>query len=302
MAVTGSGTQQDPYIFNSFSELLELQPEATITSYYEYGGTATEEDLNDIYPEGLSDSLSLTGIIDFGGLVISNLRSFAQYAIRVNGALKNLTLNNVVWTYSGNSVPYFIYGTFRDVFYNVKIYATVYITITYNSNAFIIADTTSSGERKNHVDKCVIRLKGFVNNTTENGLVVFNTYAMVKDCNIIFDDFNCSSNVHIKQTPSMGGGFHMIGCYIGGKITTDSVKDTYGNSDNSSVLVSTYNIFNVETEATFTHRGYGFNIFNSTKAPNFVSDTETNIIGVTDSQLKDALYLQSIGFPCYRGE
>jgi hypothetical protein len=298
----GSGTQQDPYIFSSFSELLEMQSEATNSTYYEYGGTEAEEDLNDIYPEGLSDSLSLTGIIDFKNLVISNLRSFAQYAIRINGTLKNLTLNNVVWTYSGISTAYFIYGALRDVFYNVKIYATVYLTVTYNSNTFIITDTTSSGERKNHVDKCVIRLKGFINNTAENGLVVFNTYAMVKDCNIIFDDFVCSNNVHIKQTLTMGGGFHMIGCYIGGKITTDSVKDTYGNSDNNSVLVSTYNIFNVETEATFTHRGYGFNIFNSTKAPNFVSDTETNIIGVTDSRLKDALYLQSIGFPCYRGE
>ena len=300
---SGSGTQQDPYIFNSFSELLELQSEATKTSYYEYGGTATEEDLNDIYPEGLSVSLSLTGIIDFKNLTIVNLRSFAQYAIRVYGALKNLTLNNIVWTYSGTSGA-FIYGSFYDVFYNVKIYCTINCVFNTGVNIRIIHDTRTFGERIYHIDKCVVRLKGSVINTSTGGLCVFYIYSMTKDCNVLFDDFVCSNQLHVKEGYSPGSiGLSMIGCYIGGKITTDNIKDTYAESvSDQRYMSSTYNIFNVETEATFTHRGYGFNIFNSTKAPNFVSDTETNIIGVTDSQMKDALYLQSISFPCYRGE
>lgn len=301
MAVTGSGTKQDPYIFNSFSELLELQSEATVSTYYAYGGTATEEDLNDIRPEGFDTSLSLIGIIDFKNLVISNFRSFAQIAISINGALKNLTLNNVVWTYGGSNAR-FINGTLRDVFYNVKIYCTINSVRSSSDGFAIINDMRNSGERMYHIDKCVVRLKGSVTNTSSGFFCVFNTYSMVKDCNIIFDNFICNDDVHIKRTTLTGGGFHMIGCYIGGKITTDNVKDTYNSSTDSSYVVSTYNIFNIECNGTFTHRGYGFNIFNSTKAPNFVSDTETNIIGVTDSQLKDPLHLQSIGFPCYRGE
>jgi hypothetical protein len=296
----GSGTQQDPYIFSSFSELLEMQSEATNSTYYEYGGTEAEEDLNDIYPEGLSDSLSLTGIIDFKNLVISNFRSFAQYAIRFSGSFKNLTLKNVIWATTVES-PCFIYGITNDTFYNVKIYCTIDLSIN-STGSYMIYDDSSN--RSNHIDKCVIRLRGKVNNTSSGGLTIFKNGAMVKDCNIIFDDFICNNKLHIKENSgSTPIGYYMLGCYIGGKLTTDNVKDTYvSNVTVQTHLASTYNIFNIETEATFTHRGYGFNIFNSTKAPNFVSDTETNIIGVTDSQLKDALYLQSIGFPCYRGE
>lgn len=298
----GSGTQQDPYIFNSFSELLEMQSEATNSTYYVYGGTATEEDLNDIYPEGLNDSLSLTGIIDFKNLVISNFRSFAQYAIRLDGSFKNLTLKNVIWTTTIGS-PCFIYGSTSDIFYNVKIYCTIDISVVSSGNSYIIFDNISS-IRRNHIDKCVIRLRGKVNNTSSGGLTIFKNGAMVKDCNIIFDDFICDNTLHIKE--NSGGtpiGYYMLGCYIGGKLTTDNIKDTYvsGNAA-QTYLASTYNIFNIETDGTFTHRGYGFNIFNSTKAPNFVTDTETNIVGITDEQLKDALYLQSINFPCYGGD
>lgn len=296
----GSGTQQDPYIFNSFSELLEMQSEATNNTYYEYGGTATEEDMNDIYPEGLNDSLSLTGIIDFKNLVISNFRSFAQRAINFSGALKNVTFKNAIWTVGTNSC-HFIYGSFTDKMYNLKIYCTIDIVSNNNESTCIIRGTDNN--RNYHIDKCVIRLKGKINNDSTGGLVIFKNGAKVIDSNIIFDDFVCDNAVHIKETAdSNPTGFYMIGCYIGGKLTTGNVKDTYAGTSPVTSLVSTYNIFNIETEATFTHKGYGFNIFNSTKAPNFVSDTETNIIGVTDSQLKDASYLQSINFPCYGGD
>lgn len=299
---SGSGTQQDPYIFNSFSELIEMQSEATNRTYYEYGGTETEEDLNDIYPEGLNDSLSLTGIIDFKNLVISNLRSFAQNAISFSGAFKNVTFKNAMWTVATSSCI-FIYGSFTDIMYNLKIYCTIDITSSGSDNNYIIRGSDSN--RNYHIDKCVVRLKGKINNTATGGLVIFKNGAKVIDSNIIFDDFVCDNKVHIKETVgSIPIGYYMLGCYIGGKLTTDNVKDTYV-SDSAAAqtyLASTYNIFNIETDGTFTHRGYGYNLFNSSKAPNFVSDTETNIIGVTDEQMKNPLYLQSIGFPCYGGD
>lgn len=302
MAVTGSGTQQDPYIFNSFTELLELQSEATNTTYYEYGGTSTEEDLNDIYPEGLSDSLTLTGIIDFKDLTISNLRSFAQNVITLSGSFKNVTFKNVIWT-TTNSLSTFINGKFYDTFYNVKIYCTMDISLNTSYDINIIYDTLTSGQSNTHIDGCVIRLKGQVKNVSSGGLIIFKNRNMAKDCNVIFDDFICDNKVHIKETVGpVAIGYYMVGCYIGGKIVTNNIKDTYSTSNAQTYLASTYNIFNIETDGTFTHRGYGFNIFNSTKAPNFVSVTETNFIGVTDTQMKDALYLQSINFPCYGGD
>jgi hypothetical protein len=118
-----------------------------------------------------------------------------------------------------------------------------------------------------------------------------------KDININFDELVMQGGVmHIGYISSSVSGVHLLGCYIGGKVTCNTLKDI-GGGDRKAVL----NIFNVETSGSIEHTGSGKTIFNSTKAPNAVADTANNFIGVTDQQMQDASYLQSIGFPCYDG-
>lgn len=307
MAVTGSGTQQDPYIFNSFLELIEMQmEEVSNTNYYEYGGSAREEDMNPIFSEGLENTIVLKGYIDFKGLIISNLRSRATYVITLSGNLSNVTFKNLIWNFNAGIVS-LIYGTTVCNLYNVKIYCNIDATLSDSSSKeFHIIYFSSTNSESGNVDKSVIRLKGTITSGTTSGnannISLVRSYGLMQDCNIIFDDFSLESpRLFIKSpTSTTPIGLKMLSCSINGKINVATLGDTSNNS--STNHTNMLNIFNVECEGVFTHNSNGLTLFNSTKAPNFVESVSTNFIGVTDEQMKDPFYLQSIGFPCYGGE
>lgn len=301
MAITGTGTQADPYVFNSFLELLEEQlgPEYLATDYFLYGGIATEEDFNDIAPQGVTETIAIRGNVDFNNLTLSNIRAVVSQVISINGTIKNVKFKNVVWTTTGSSAHFIerVSPITNQEYSNISISMEIEDTLTTTDNMCIFYATSSNVCLCNQWS---INLKGTViRTTTSNGFCIFLGAFNAKDININFDDLvmqGSNQYASIGYMPSSVSGIHLLGCYIGGKITCNKLKDI-GGSDKSAVL----NIFNVETSGLIEHTGYGKTIFNSTKAPNTVADATHNFIGVTDQQMQDASYLQSIGFPCYDG-
>lgn len=300
MALSGSGTQADPYVFNSFLELLEEQidPDYLATDYYRYGGSAAEEDFNNIAPQGVTETIAIRGNIDFNNLTLSNIRAVVSKVISINGTIKNVKFKNVVWTPTG--VSYFIYrdsAIANQEYSNISISMEVEDTLASTEYMCIFYVGTSTACLCNQWS---INLKGTViRDSTTCGFSIFYGACNVKDVNINFDDLVMMGNnqyASIGYTVSSTGGIHLLGCYIGGKITCNKLRDI-GGGDRRAV----FNIFNVETPGVIEHTGYGKTIFNSTKATNTVTDTTHNFIGVTDQQMQDASYLQSIGFPCYDG-
>lgn len=300
--MTGTGTEQDPYIFGSFIELLEEQsnPDYLATDYYRYGGSTTEEDFNDIAPQGVTETISIRGNVDFNNLTLSNIRAVVNQVISINGTIKNVKFKNVVWTPT-EANAYFIYRdstTTNQEYSNISISMEIEDTIPTSSRMHIFYTGSSNVCLCNQWS---INLKGTLTRVeTTNGFNIFYGAVNAKDININFDDLvmiGSYPNAHIGYAPSVVSGIHLLGCYIGGKITCNKLKDVGGSGNVRAVL----NIFNVETSGLIEHTGYGKTIFNSTKATNAVADASHNFIGVTDQQMQDASYLQSIGFPCYDG-
>ena len=301
MALSGSGTQADPYIFNSFVELLEeqLDPDYLATDYYRYGGSAVEEDFNDIAPQGITETMEIRGNIDFNNLTLSNIRAVINKVISITGTIKNVKFKNVVWTTMWGSA-YFIYRTSSSdtqEYSNISISMEIEDTQTTTDQLCIFSSGASA---KSLCNQWAITLKGaLVRDSTTNGFAIFTGIFNAKDININFDDLVMIGSNQIMSIGYMNttaSGIHLLGCYIGGKVTCNELNDVNG-SDRKAVL----NIFNVETSGLIKHTGSGKTIFNSTKAPNVVTDTSHSFIGVTDQQMQDASYLQSIGFPCYDG-
>lgn len=93
----------------------------------------------------------------------------------------------------------------------------------------------------------------------------------------------------------------LTSCYVEGTISTTVENDNvlFCSSISDSVV-------NVETSLAGrinNNTPVAVNVFNTTKAPNFIakSGTETVTVGVTDSQLKNAEYLYSVGFNIITG-
>ena len=82
----------------------------------------------------------------------------------------------------------------------------------------------------------------------------------------------------------------MMGCYIGGKVTCQKVTEIGSGYTTPTLL----NVYNLETESDGIDRTpnrLGIEIFNLTKAPHFSNDSTTKLIGVTDEQMKNPVYL-----------
>lgn len=308
--MTGTGTQQDPFIFGSFIELIEMQLEdSSYTNYYEYGGTVTEENLDDYGGEPLADSIEFKGYIDFKGLTILNLRTTNVYPIILHGKLSNVSFKNVIWTATGNRMSFMGYGNNDDDFkglYNVSVYCNINTNLTGTDSRWCFLDVYQNTKP---IDKCVFKIAGrltVVGSYSIGGTPrVINHGGVVSDTNIQFDNFTFAKNsgngtfLIVNRTVSPIA-IAMIGCYIGGKLIFDGGNDyalTFQLDTTYATVTQT--VIDLETDATISKTTKGLVLFNSTKAPNFVADATNGLIGATDEQMHSATDLQALGFPCY---
>lgn len=105
---------------------------------------------------------------------------------------------------------------------------------------------------------------------------------------------------HSRNTTSSNADFYKLyNSYIEGKITTNLTNTlttpfrlfTYASS--SVINLELPDVLKFTT--TNAESSSPLSVFNKDKMPNYVNNS-TNVIGVTDTQLKDAAYLSGIGF------
>ncbi len=289
MAVTGSGTQQDPYIVENWEDFLSVKA-SNFTHYIKFADTTNKViDFNDIQPEGYNSPITMSGYFDFNGWEFRNMKfnntsSCFEYST-IGGTnhpileLKSLKLTNFVWDASGTSrYLFFQYSTSPTSstackVYDVRINGEI---TTYNNNGIFLFHNMYTPE-------CNIILNiSLINNTNSNlGLRMY-----------LFGDGIQNSNIKVVGTGLVSLTLGTIKkSLIQGEMDCDSNNRVlyFGNDSNSNVIL-------LETSSNVSYSG-GISIFNSDIAPNIVETTYLK--GCTTEQLKDPAYLASIGFNIY---
>ena len=109
MAITGTGTQQDPYIVTTWSELAEKAAESDV--YIKIGN---DINMNDEYPEGFSTQFTINcASIDGDGKTIKNLyfKSGRLFYCEGNRTWENTNIINFVLGDGNNGAAFHYNGT-----------------------------------------------------------------------------------------------------------------------------------------------------------------------------------------------
>ncbi len=292
MAVTGSGTQQDPYIVENWEDFLSIKS-SSIAQYIKFANVSNKViDFNDIQPEGFDSPITMNGYFDFNGWEFRNMKfnstsSCFKYST-IEGTtypileLKNLKLTNFVWDASTSSET-------RYLFHQVSS------TAPTSSNACKVYDVRINGEITTYTNNTIFLFHNMY--TTECNIVlnislINNNSSAVGLRVYLYGDGIQNSNIKIVGTGLMTFAPGSIkNSLIQGKMDCDSNNMVlyFGNNSNSNVIL-------LETSSNISYSG-GISIFNNVIAPNVVETTYLK--GCTTEQLKDPAYLASIGFNIY---
>lgn len=278
MAVTGTGTQTDPYVITTYGELVEKAAESG--AYVKVGN---DINITDEYPDGDMPPLDVKSIIDGDNKTISN-----WYAIYTNN------YNNVISVYSS--------GVIRNL--NLQnIYAMLYSSRGFVANA---DSNTSSYCFENCNISGVILSGSFFHG-------YYSQYLM-KDCSVNLLFKNTAKFISIDQAYMRDAEIN--NCYV--KLKSESNTYLFYSSTSSASNLgrgSYYEIdqaafgmptafffsncvFDITTNSTFTFNITGSSaspsIINTTKAPNCTP--QNKLLGVTAENWLDVDYLASIGF------
>lgn len=255
--MTGSGTQANPYIVNTWSDFITAATISTDT-YIEFVPN-TVIDLNNVQPEGFSSALSLAGHIDGKNSVIKNLVVNDRYGriFDVSGLdMKNISFLNMRGS--------------RKIFERLM-----------STSSLTLYKCQFSG-RLDSPDDIIYMSRGscsrcsFTLEIHGSGNVRFNWDSdySVQYCRIDISGTNTGSYISIGNVSN---------CYVTGKHST-KIK-VYGNT----------NVVDF-TAPAFESDNFASNILvNSDKCSSIQS--LSGVHAVTSAQLIDASYLSSIGFP-----
>lgn len=259
MATTGTGTQADPYIVDTWSNFVTAV--GTSGAYVEVM-PETVWDFNSIAPEGVSQTTVRCAHINGNGAIINNARITNESLLYVSSGLnsttiENLNILNVLADY------YVLYNSGAPATLNLN---RVVFSGILNNTALIY----QSGNTIN-VRECGFALRGSASSiyTIRQGYIYHN------DCNLNIDLENIGEDNLGRQTSMAFENSYLSGKCSGINLWTSA----------------TNNVINVET-AVVSATQSNMNIANSDKC-----GALTNVIAVTDEQMKDAAYLSSIGFP-----
>ena len=280
--MTGSGTEQDPYIVDNFEEFESVR-NISATTYVEYSND--EVDFNDIQPYGYTEPYRLVGCITFTNITFKNFTSRASQSFEFGtGAspqrvvFDNCKIINAYYIPSSNSNRYFFNrrsGTL--LFDNCEISYRQDVG-TYNLYTGFI-----NGGGEATFTKCAITIKTYGNKN--NIWQLSNDGGTFEFCNINLD-------IQANKLNSPLRGFM---CWYSGKIDINTPPSSIsGGGDKGNI------VWDVEITQSITLSGsslYTFlSIYNSDKATITATNSDM-LVGVTSAQLKDTGYLYSFGFP-----
>lgn len=257
--MTGSGTENDPYICTKLSEIISVQ--ANTTPYIKIP-TNTLIDANDEYPEGFTTAIYICSHIDGQGSTIRNIASTAQAVFGCDGAdFKNLNILNVrgqsyLFSRVNTNSPCNLYnckfsGRMENIKSIINNYAGSVRRCSFNFELY-----GSSGASFSWWDN----YDGFT--------IEYNRL-----------EFDCQ---HITGNSGFDTGI-ISNCYVTGNHPR---RITNGGSTN--VIDFTTPTATIDSRATNT-------LVNSDKCTTIPE--QAGVFPVTTAQMKDAAYLASLGFP-----
>lgn len=278
--MTGSGTQADPYIVETFAEFDSVR-NISATTYVEWSNA--EVDFNEIQPEGYSDRFIINGHMTLTNVIWKNFTSRADDVISfgTGSGSPDINFNNCkiidAYQITSASEKYLFIGRGGNVvFTNCEIsYRQDVGNATGNTG--LLRD--AAGDQT--FNACAITIKSYGNKN--------NTWRLADGGTFEFCNINMDVQANKFDYPLRG-----FMCWYSGKIDINTA--TSNSKDGGSGNI----VWDVEiTQAiTLTNSSlYKFlTIYNSDKAT--ITTTNNNmLVGVTTEQLENTSYLYSIGFP-----
>lgn len=280
--MTGTGTQNDPYIVDIWEDFVTA---AGTSGAYVKVADDTVWDMNSIAPEGLTQSLQVNANVDGNGVKIVNLHieNLSAVIINANGYLENINFTDV-FAKATNGTYYFI-GRSRNVKYGevgryISITGKFYGYGTSNSNKRIYAIFGNGSDTSFMSCSTNVELYGTAQLCKDDSNWDYNS-PMLVNCNLkyvrlpISGVYAWQNRIVVKNSWVEGSEY-----------TTVCISNSSENS-----------IFNVSAFGDIT----GGNsrtclLWNSDKIESGVS-ISSGIKLCSETQLQDAAYLASIGFP-----
>lgn len=269
MAITGTGTQSDPYIVGTWDEFVSV---VGTSGVYVEVVSGSVWDMNEIAPNGLTSTVNLYAIVKGNGLVIRNLRSSLDVTFEVSNTspeIWDISFENIIQSggaFIKGSITWatYSYCRFHNCVFTGKMINAVFLELLRTGAVFSADDDSSCGFE---FDFCG---SGYFCN------VHYDIGTTMTDCVLKFGGESTGSNSRIKN---------LTNCEICGEQPWSSWN--IGNLTTSIVNME------IDSSQSFT-ASPSVTLLNTGKAQGTISG---NFLEVTDSQLKDASYLQSIGFP-----
>lgn len=261
MAITGTGTQVDPYVVTTWDELVSKAAESG-----KYVKLGADIDMNDEYPEGITTYCTLNcAELDGDGKAIKNLAINGVSCVFKAGSnnvdVKNIKIENLYFISTSGS-KYFIDNSTKKATFTQLSVSGRFSAPQQGSLVCIFKGDTN-------FYRCAFNLKtqGRYRNNEENNL---------------FKLHYCNITINGEGTGKMY--FVFDNTYVTGAMTgIDSVFVVQGSS--VGVIDMTCGAVNGDYDASLV-------LANSDKC-----NSITKARAVTTAQLTNAEYLSSIGFP-----
>lgn len=255
-----------------------------VTAYTSHQGTAADPHVIEIMAD-LDAASSITGPLDPGD----------DYYVHINGNFHNIS--NIA-TQTTFSYPIFwtrhqswdkcnFINVYRNnpypIFYATSNYQPTFNDCTIQGQGICICgegNMSANYVGRGTYNRCVITWKQV--GTSYTG-------ACIGSASFRY----CYLDVEIGTSPVSNYDFGSLSsCYVKGKITGDTTgrrTSMIGSCSDSVININT------DLDYTLVNTPSMLSVYNTDRLTGTITGT-TNVIGVTDAQLKDAAYLASIGF------
>lgn len=278
--MTGSGTQESPYIVTTWAEFLSVCNISTST-YVEWNNG--EVDFNEINPSGFADPIVIKSNIKLVNVKWKNFVSTAKIGFKIDASETIIDLNGFEFTDAELFHPASSSAFDGAVFSSGRASPYGYYTIkncvfTYRQDSAGKGGFIKYTNRGSKVSGTAINIKSNCTGEYNFG----DNKVSYSECNINFD----------IQAGSLYGCLRAFLCWYSGKIQTDAASWSYSTNNLPGNFV-----FDVECNASISLSTYQYRcVYNSDKC----TVTGTNWIGATTTQLSDTNYLYNQGLPVAR--
>lgn len=302
MAITGTGTQADPFVVTTYSELVSkiTNPDSLSECYIKVGN---DIDIVEEYPFGDMPVLDFGAnvFLDGDGKTITNwyYTGTETYVIKISGKtskpswMKNLHLANIVSKSSGASAKFLYVDGESSAVTRLCIENCTFVGIFFTLVMQITSGSLNTIALRSCAFNVLLKSSSKFNRTSSSCLGF-------ESCNIrIVSESNAPSYLLSKGGSGLG---YPHNCYFdisipnGSTSSNTTISDSY--YDNCVIKLTTPLGSTASSKAKFGNANTGLNvsIINTSASPGVEPETATQLKEVTDQNWHNIAYLQSIGF------